>query len=59
MPRARLAVLLKHFSQIDDDRELAGILFAKLRLLTCRAYSKTYKCRNYCRFLALSLQHLG
>jgi hypothetical protein len=27
MPRARLAVLLKHFSQIDDDRESWRVVY--------------------------------
>ena len=38
MPRARLAVLLKHFSQIDDDREpwrVVHPLAEVLLLLTC------------------------
>jgi hypothetical protein len=38
MPRARLAVLLKHFSQIDDDREPWRVVYALaevLLLLTC------------------------
>jgi hypothetical protein len=38
MPRARLAVLLKHSSQIDDDREpwrVANPLAEALLLLTC------------------------
>jgi predicted transposase YbfD/YdcC len=38
MPRARLAILLKHFSQIDDDREpwrVAYPLAEVLLLLTC------------------------
>jgi hypothetical protein len=62
MPRARLAVLLTHFSQIDDDREPWRVVYPLvevLLLLTCCAHSKTYKCRKYCRFLALSLQHIG
>jgi hypothetical protein len=38
MPRARLAVLLKHFSQIDDDREPWWVVYPlaeALLLLTC------------------------
>jgi predicted transposase YbfD/YdcC len=38
MPRARLAVLLKHFSQIDDDREPWRVVYPLaevLLLLTC------------------------
>jgi hypothetical protein len=38
MPRARLAVLLEHFSQIDDDREPRRVVYPLaeiLLLLTC------------------------
>ena len=35
MPRARLAVLLKHSSQIDDDREPWRIPSRRLLILTC------------------------
>jgi hypothetical protein len=38
MPRARLALLLEHFSQIDDDRELWRVVYPLaevLLLLTC------------------------
>jgi hypothetical protein len=37
-PRARLALLLKHFSQIDDDREPWRVVYPLsevLLLLTC------------------------
>jgi hypothetical protein len=37
IPRARLAVLMKHFSQIDDDREPWRVVYplTEVLLLTC------------------------
>ena len=35
VPRARLGVLLKHFSQIDDDREPWRVMYPLAEVLSC------------------------
>jgi hypothetical protein len=71
VPRARLAVLLKHFSQIDDDREPWRVVYPLaevLLLLTCHhrlvRRLRRYRCmgQTSSRFsasvLGVSFRHL-
>jgi DDE_Tnp_1-associated len=58
MPRARLAVLLKHFSQIDDDREPWRVVYPLaevLLLLTCATIAS---CDDLEDIVAWGEQHL-
>jgi len=58
-PRARLALLLKHFSQIDDDREpwrVAYPLSEVLLLLTCATIAS---CDDFDDIVAWGEHHLG
>src|SRR6516162_11865212 len=58
MPRARLAVLLKHFSQIDDDREPWRVVYPLaevLLLLTCATIAS---CDDFEDIVAWGEQHL-
>ena len=58
MPRARLAVLLKHFSQIDDEREPWRVVYPLaevLLLLTCATIAA---CDDFEDIVAWGEQHL-
>jgi predicted transposase YbfD/YdcC len=58
MPRARLAILLKHFSQIDDDREPWRVVYPLaevLLLLTCATIAS---CDDFEDIVAWGEQHL-
>ncbi|CAK0767321.1 conserved hypothetical protein [uncultured Gammaproteobacteria bacterium] len=58
MPRARLALLLKHFSQIDDDREAWRVMYPLsegLLLLTCATISS---CDDFEDIVAWGEDHL-
>ncbi|CAK0753014.1 hypothetical protein WCLP8_2400002 [uncultured Gammaproteobacteria bacterium] len=58
MPCARLALLLKHFSQIDDDREAWRVMYPLsevLLLLTCETISS---CDDFEDILAWGKDHL-
>ena len=58
MPRARLAVLLKHFSQIDDDREPWRVVYPLaevLLLLTCATIAS---CDDFDDIVAWGEHHL-
>jgi len=58
MPRARLAVLLKHFSQIADDREPWRVMYPLaevLLLLTCATIAS---CDDFEDIVAWGEQHL-
>src|SRR6516225_3767462 len=58
MPRARLAVLLKHFSQIDDEREPWRVVYPLaevLLLLTCATIAG---CDDFEDIVAWGEQHL-
>ena len=58
MPRARLAVLLKHFSQIDDEREPWRVVYPLaevLLLLTCATIAS---CDDFEDIVAWGEQHL-
>ena len=58
VPRARLAVLLKHFSQIDDDREPWRVVYPLaevLLLLTCATIAS---CDDFDDIVAWGEHHL-
>src|SRR5215470_5572231 len=58
MPRARLAVLLKHFSQIDDEREPWPVVYPLAEvplLLTCATIAS---CNDFDDIVAWGEQHL-
>ena len=58
MPRARVAVLLEHFSQIDDDREPWRVVYPLaevLLLLTCATIAS---CDDFEDIVAWGEQHL-
>ena len=58
VPRARLGVLLKHFSQIDDDREPWRVMYPLaevLLLLTCATIAS---CDDFEDIVAWGEQHL-
>jgi hypothetical protein len=57
MPRARVAVLLEHFSQIDDDREPWRVVYPLaevLLLLTCATIAS---CDDFEDIVAWGEQH--
>ena len=58
-PRARLALLLKHFSQIDDDREPWRVVYPLpevLLLLTCGTIAS---CDDFDDIVAWGEHHLN
>src|ERR1700737_3787267 len=65
-PRARLALLLKHFSELDDDREAGGIFYPMrgilypieevLLLVTCATIAS---CDDFDDIVAWGEHHLG
>ena len=60
MPRARLAVLLEHFSQIDDDRESWWVVYPlaeALLLLTCATIASCDDFEDSATVLGVSFRH--
>ena len=59
LPRARLAVLLKHFSQLEDDRDPWRVMYPLkevLLLLTCATIAS---CDDFDDICAWGRHHLG
>ena len=58
MPRARLAVLLKHFSQIDDEREPWRVVYPLAEVLLLMTCATIAACDDFEDIVAWGEQHL-
>src|SRR5215467_10487007 len=57
-PRARLAVLLEHFSQIDDDREPWRVVYPLAEILLLLTCATIASCDDFEDIVAWGEQHL-
>jgi predicted transposase YbfD/YdcC len=58
-PRARLALLLEHFSELSDDREPECIMYALTEVLLLVTCATIASCDDFDDIVALGEQHLG
>jgi len=58
MPRARLAVLLKHFSQISDDRQPWRVVYPLAEVLVLLTCATIASCDDFEDIVAWGEQHL-
>jgi predicted transposase YbfD/YdcC len=58
VPRARLAVLLKHFSQIDDDREPWRVVYPLAEVLLLLTCATVASCDDFEDIVAWGKHHL-